>query len=389
MPPERPPPHNSAAKPAGLVGRIGIGNQAAPGKVRSATGWPLERGRQPAYSQLRLGPRHLTPLRPHTERLLPLFRLLALGLAAALFFSSTFVLNRAMSLGGGYWFWTAALRYAYMLLFFGGGLLVSGRGAVMVSLGRQFRANWRFWCLAGSLGFGVFYSLISYASLHTPGWVVATSWESTILMGPLVLALFGRRVPRRALFFVAVIFAGIVLVNLEQALSGSTEGALLGAIPVLIAAFAYPCGNQMVWEAQRGHHPRIPHIASPLLEHPFYRIILMTLGSLPFWLVLGVVVQPPPPTSGQLLQTALVGLCSGVIATSLFLHARHQAADPYQISAIDATQAGEVVFTMAGEVLLLGAALPGPLGWCGILLTCVGLVLYLHQPAVSPAQAPS
>ncbi len=42
-------------------------------------------------------------------------RLILLGAMAALFFSSTFVLNRAMSLDGGHWVWSASLRYAFML----------------------------------------------------------------------------------------------------------------------------------------------------------------------------------------------------------------------------------------------------------------------------------
>lgn len=318
-----------------------------------------------------------------------MFRLLALGLLAALFFSSTFVLNRAMSLAGGHWLWTAVLRYAYMLLFLLVGLVLGGRRRMIPELLRLFRDNLRFWCLAGSVGFGVFYSLLCFAADHAPGWVVATSWQATILAGPLVLALFGRRVPRRALLFLAVIFAGIVLVNLEQARQESLGAVLLGAVPALLAAFAYPFGNQLVWEAQRGSHPRIPHIASPLLEQVVYRVVLMILGSVPYWLLLLVVVRPPAPTSGQLLQTALVGLCSGVIATNLFLHARHLADDPYQLSAIDATQAGEVVFTLLGEVLLLGAPFPGLFGWGGLLLTCLGLVLYLLRPKPAPVTEPA
>ena len=46
------------------------------------------------------------------------------GLAAGLFFSTTFVLNRAMSLEGGHWYWTASLRYFYMVGLLGFGLLV-------------------------------------------------------------------------------------------------------------------------------------------------------------------------------------------------------------------------------------------------------------------------
>lgn len=38
-----------------------------------------------------------------------------IGLASALFFTSTYVLNRAMASGGGHWAWSAALRYLFTL----------------------------------------------------------------------------------------------------------------------------------------------------------------------------------------------------------------------------------------------------------------------------------
>ena len=119
----------------------------------------------------------------------------------------------------------------------------------------------------------------------------------------------------------------------------------------------------------------------------------MSLGSLPFWLLLIVVTQPPPPTTNQWINTALVAISSGVIATSLFLAARHRAHSAYELAAVDATQSAEVIFSVAGEVLILGGALPGPLGWAGIILTIAGLVLYLlaqqkagPEPLVGDAQ---
>ncbi len=72
-----------------------------------------------------------------------------------------------------------------------------------------------------------------------------------------------------------------------------------------------------------------------------------------------------------------MALLSGVIATSLFVYARHLARNAYELAAVDATQAGEVLFVLVGEVLLLGGALPGPLALVGIGLTMLGLVLYL------------
>lgn len=43
--------------------------------------------------------------------------LLAVGLSllSALFFTLTYVLNRAAALAGGHWAWTAALRYLFVL----------------------------------------------------------------------------------------------------------------------------------------------------------------------------------------------------------------------------------------------------------------------------------
>jgi hypothetical protein len=37
----------------------------------------------------------------------------------------------------------------------------------------------------------------------------------------------------------------------------------------------------------------------------------------------------------------------------------------------------EVVFSLAGEVVLLNGALPGPLGIAGIGLTVIGLIAYI------------
>ncbi len=309
-----------------------------------------------------------------------MLRLLALGVLAALFFSSTFILNRAMSLEGGHWVWSASLRYAWMILLLSGGLLVAGRGALLGAALRLLRRHWRFWLLAGSVGFGVFYAGIAFAASYAPSWVVATTWQLTVLASPLVLLSYGRRVPWRGVLFTLLIFGGIVLVNLGQAQAAPPQTVLLGALPVVLSAFAYPWGLQLVWEAGaggKGLGGRIPHIDDPALANTFTRVLLLALGSLPFWLLVVLIAQPPPPASGQVINTLLVAIFSGVIATSLFLAARHLARSAYALAAVDATQSAEVLFSVAGEALLLGGALPGALGWAGIGLTVVGLVLYL------------
>ncbi len=44
-------------------------------------------------------------------------RPLLLGVLAALFFASTFVLNESMQVGGGHWAYSASLRFLFMIPF--------------------------------------------------------------------------------------------------------------------------------------------------------------------------------------------------------------------------------------------------------------------------------
>jgi len=304
-------------------------------------------------------------------------RLISLGILSALFFSSTFILNRAMSLAGGHWAWTSSLRFGYMLVFLVILLLISQGKKAISQIKEVFVQHWLFWIIAGSIGFGVFYSFITFSATYAAGWVIATTWQTTILATPIVLILFGRKVPTKGIVLTLLIFAGILLVNIEQASATNLRTVFISAIPVLIAAFAYPIGNQLVWEARMGEHKKLPHIQHPILENGFARVLLLTIGSIPFWIILLLWTKPPPPSSGQLISTVLVALLSGVIATTLFLYARHLCKQPYEIAAVDATQSMEVIFSLAGEVILLHGALPGPLGLAGIALTVIGLIAYI------------
>lgn len=313
-------------------------------------------------------------------------RLAIIGIFSALFFSSTFVLNRAMSLQGGHWLWTASLRYGYMFFMLSLWLILSGKTRLLKEVFAAYLKNWCFWTIAGSTGFGLFYSLLTFSSSFAPGWVVATTWQSTILATPIVLLLFGKRVPVKGVLFTVLIFIGIVLVTCEQAAAASVQETLLGILPVLAAAFAYPMGNQLIWEARHGHKGIIPSIDSPVLDDSIGRVLIMVLGSLPFWIVLTLFLHPSAPTSGQLVNTAIVAIFSGVIATTLFFKARHMARTPLELSAVDATQSTEVIFSLMGEIVFLGGAWPGAAGFIGITLSLLGLVLYVRsQAAVASA----
>lgn len=305
-----------------------------------------------------------------------MLRLIVVGLLAGLFFSATFVLNRAMSLEGGHWLWSASLRYLYMILLLLA-LVLCTRGSCGVRrLLTFFFRNWFFWCLAGGIGFGGFYALICFSADHAPGWVIASTWQLTIIASLVVLLFFGRSFPRRTWLFSGIVFIGVLLINLASLRTANPRELLLGGLPVLLAAFCYPLGNQLVWEAGRGNR-RLPDISGDLIDNPLNKVLLLSFGSLPFWGLLTVIVQPPMPSTGQLLNTALVALLSGVIATGLFLYARNRAKTAGELAAVDATQASEVVFAMLGEILFLQAPLPNAVALAGIGLVFAGLGLFI------------
>jgi drug/metabolite transporter (DMT)-like permease len=173
-----------------------------------------------------------------------------------------------------------------------------------------------------------------------------------------------------------IVFSGVLMVNLSHAEITNIKDLLLGGFPVLIAAFCYPTGNQLVWEAKSGNK-YLPDIESPLLENPFNKVLLMSIGSVPFWLILLAFTQPPLPSKGQLINTALVAIFSGVFATSLFLFARNKAKKASELAAVDATQSSEVIFAMIAEIIILNASLPGVMAIGGIILVFTGLGLFI------------
>lgn len=386
-------------------------------------------------------------------------KLILLGLLAGAFFSSTFILNELMSNAGGHWFWSASLRYVFMWLIISAVIILQHGFRRIEALASIFLQHWRFWCLTGSIGFGVFYTGICYAGDHVAGWVVAATFMFTVVTSLFVLLAFGQRFDKKFIIYAFLVFIGVVLVNVSEGLRASAladidstpmaEMLLYGALPALIAAFSYPIGNQLVWQVShnsRKHHPhkdkaktqqvtedkklnskqshyehsnqalvseafdlsavmsstsnnnatlktlssievksssppqnllaRIPVIETSLLQNAFNKVWLMTLGSFPFWLVLGAFIQPEPPATTQLFNTLLVALLAGVAATSIFFYAREQAMTSSEVAGVDSTQASEVIFALIGGILLLDNAIPSAMGLVGIGLIILGLILF-------------
>ncbi|KXT76653.1 DMT family transporter [Streptococcus sp. DD12] len=291
-------------------------------------------------------------------------RALVLGILGALFFSFTFIFNRSMNVTGGFWGWSASLRYVLSLpiLWF----LVKrkqGLSAVGASISRN---PWQ-WLLWSTIGFGFFYAPLTLASLYGQSWFIAATWQITIVAGVLLSPLFGQKLPLKQLGLSLVVLLGVFVLQLPYLSQGLGHHLFLALTLILIAAFSYPLGNR-----------KMLHLTHSQDLSTLQRVFGMTLMSLPFWLALslysGLSVGLPPVS--QLMQSLIVALFSGVIATLLFFEATNLVKHHHkQLAIIEATQSGEVVFTLLGGCLFLGDAWPNAIGFLGLALIILGMLL--------------
>jgi drug/metabolite transporter (DMT)-like permease len=284
-----------------------------------------------------------------------------LGLVASLFFSLTFILNRSMDLGGGYWVWSGVLRFVFMVPLLAALLPFWGGWKPIMQTVRKAPLRWWLW---STVGFGLFYAPVCWAASFGEAWLVAGLWQVTIICGVLLVPARGA-FPWKTLLFSALILAGVVLLQSSHTFKDSGAAWAVAGL-VMVGAAAYPLGNRRIMKLADGTLNAVQRVAA------------MTVLSLPFWGVLAAValVMGKPPTGAQTGQTTLVALFSGVIATVLFFQAtdrvRH---DPVKLGAVEATQAGEVVFSLLGEVLLFGTGWPSGWSLAGLGLIVTGMIV--------------
>jgi drug/metabolite transporter (DMT)-like permease len=285
-----------------------------------------------------------------------------LGLLASFFFSLTFVLNRSMDLGGGSWLWSGVLRFAFMTPMLA--LLVGFNGGWSSLWNEVKRAPWSWW-LWSTVGFGLFYAPVCWAASFGEGWLVAGLWQVTIVAGTLLFPT--REFLWKTLAFSALILLGVALLEGGHVLRTDPGSALAAGALVVAGAFAYPLGNRKIMALAGGRLTTVQ------------RVTAMTVFSLPFWGVLGAVawVQSGPPSASQSLQSLAVAVFAGVVATLLFFRATDRVrGDPARLGAVEATQAGEVVFSLVGEMLLLGAGWPDVWSASGLVLIVAGMTVH-------------
>lgn len=344
-------------------------------------------------------------------------KMIVWGLIASAFFSTSFVLYQLMSVQGGHWFWSASFRCFFMWLLLSVFILLQNKlnPSKLLELCKLFASHWQFWFVTGGIGLGT-YGLLAFAADYAQGWVIAATYLFTVVASLVVLSFFGQSFQKKVIVYSVIVFIGVVLANVGEGLRHSTSQGtdwhallLFGALPAFIASFCFPLGNQLIWQAAQPkgdstYHTheiskaannetrkvtselatskllkKVPQVTSPLLSNPLHKVWLMSLGSLPMWLVLGIMVQPPAPSVSQMTISFLVALMAGVLGTTTFLHARSLAKQPQQLAAVDATQGSEIIFALLGGMLLLHTPMPSGLSFVGIALVIIGLGLFAKQ----------
>ena len=288
---------------------------------------------------------------------------LLLGLLASFFFAFTFLLNRSMHLSGGSWVWSASLRYLFTFPMFA---LLVRRTSGFSRVHRAIRLSPLRWLLWSTVGFGLFYAPISFAGDHGESWLIAASWQVTIVMGLLLSPLFQKKIAVKNLGAAAIILLGVFLLQLKNILSAQLTSIVQTLLPILVAAVAYPLGNRKMMAL------------CPAELTTIERVYGMTLCSLPFWMFLALygLFTRGLPSASQAIQSLGVAVLSGVIATLLFFRATDLVKHSQrQLAVVESTQSFEVLFTLLGGVLLLKDALPDVYGWVGVGLIVLGMVI--------------
>ena len=299
----------------------------------------------------------------------------AIALLSALFFTCTYVLNRAAAIDGGHWAWTATLRYLLTLPMLA--LLMPWQGGI-APVWRAIRAHPGPWLAWSGIGFVLFYVCLSYAAASGPAWLVAGTFQLTVLAGMLCAPLLYRdaraRVPLPALGVGLVVVAGVLLMQFGAGGGALGRAGWIALACVAVSAIAYPLGN-------RGLLLHLEHTGDTTAPglNATQRVFGMTLASQPLWFALALYAYSEagaPPTS-QVGLAAGVALGAGVIATILFFQATGMVRrSPSALAAAEAMQAAEILFATVIGALWLGESWPQGRALGGALLVVAGIGLF-------------
>src|SRR5690606_17047881 len=128
------------------------------------------------------------------------YKALLLGLLSAIFFSSTYIFNKSMAMAGGDFLWSASLRYLFTLPLILIIALLSKGGKTLI---KELWRNPTPWFIWGTVGFGFFYLALTAAADISPAWLVAGTFQTTIVAGllisPFIYSDYRKVIPKKAL----------------------------------------------------------------------------------------------------------------------------------------------------------------------------------------------
>jgi drug/metabolite transporter (DMT)-like permease len=270
---------------------------------------------------------------------------------------------------GGHWAWSASLRYFLTLPMLA--LVLPWRGG-FTPVWRALRSHPGAWLLWSGIGFALFCVCLTWAASFAPAWLVAGTFQLTVIAGMLLAPLIYRdaraRLPRGALALGVAIVLGVALMQFSHFHGHLDRQAWLALISVTVAAFLYPLGNRKILL----HLERTGETLNAT-----QRVFGMTLASQPFWWLVAAYAANTAgtPPIEQVLLAAGVALFAGTIATILFFHATAMVQnDPAALGAVEAMQAAEILFSTVLGIVLLGEAPPTGVAALGAALVVLGIV---------------
>lgn len=293
-----------------------------------------------------------------------------IGIISAFFFATTFVLNEQMAGAGGHWFWAASLRFLFMVPLMA--LLMKLMGYSFSKIFRSVSKEWKTWWIYSQVGFVIFYLPLCFGSSFAPGWLVASTWQLSIICGTLLIPFIREddrhRIDPREFIYFAIILLGIFLIESVNVKTVGMKSVLLGIVSVLIACISYPLGNRKIILVNTRHDNL----------NGVERTFAMGVMTFPTWCILSLFATPiiGLPQKNQLISGLIVAVCSGIIATTLFFMATQMVShNMRKLASVEATSSFEVVFSLLLGMVVLGSSFPTKVELLGILFVVVGVIL--------------
>jgi len=227
----------------------------------------------------------------------------------------------------------------------------------------------------GVIGFGCLYTMLALASLWSPGWMIAATFQINILAGillaPLIYPDERKTIPKKSLVISIIILAGVFIMQLEKLTQLQSLGnTALSLVTVILSAIAWPLGNRrlMVDLEHKG-----------LRLNALQRVLGMSIGCLPLLIILAITgyIKSGPPSLAQCESSLLSAIFSGFLGGVGFYQATQIVSkNTVALAAIEATQVFEILFTLIGEMILKGTQFPGFYAQIGFVVILSGISIH-------------